>query len=64
MFRATLANEVRPAQLLRSIPRHHKPELQTMPVVIWINIAAASGSYVLGSAEGHKPSERDRPFLE
>src|SRR6266702_4788236 len=56
---------MRPAQLLRfRFPRRHKPELQTMPVVIWINIAALQVSYVWDRLEGHKTSERDRPFPE
>ena len=33
-------------------------------MVIWINITALQVSYVREGFEGHKTSERDRPFLQ
>jgi hypothetical protein len=65
LFTRHSPNEMRPAHLLRfQFSCHHKPELQSVPVMIWLNIAALKVSYVGEGFEGHKTGECYGPFLE
>jgi hypothetical protein len=61
--RHSLTRWVQPSRFAFNSLSHHKPELQTMSVVIWINITALQVSDVWQGFEGHETSERDGPFL-